>query len=168
MKHSLLKTLLWGSVLGIWGWGALGCVSRAQTKVIRIDSNARPSGKFMAPLENATILSRFGNRKNSFHTGVDLKNASGKIKAARKGTVSRVGTVRGYGKLIEITHPDGFISRYAHLKKYLVENGTPVKQGDVIAIMGQTGRASTPHLHFEILTPEKRFTDPCQYIQCRR
>lgn len=72
--------------------------------------------------------------------------------------------LRGYGNIVVIKHEDGFSSRYAHLKKFLVRKGQKVKALQPIGIVGRTGRASTAHLHFEILTPKARFLDPARYL----
>lgn len=72
----------------------------------------------------------------------------------------RAEVMHGYGKLVEIRHEDGFSTRYAHLRRFRVQKGQWVKAGQVIGEVGATGRATTAHLHFEILTPKYRFMDP--------
>ncbi len=63
-----------------------------------------------------------------------------------------------------MTHDDGFKTRYAHLKSFKVTLGQKVKAGQVIGIVGKTGRATTAHLHFEILTPKSRFLNPRPFL----
>lgn len=95
--------------------------------------------------------------------GVDLQKSrrgGDYVLATRSGKVIASKRMRGYGRLIAIHHDDGYVSRYAHLRQYLVKPGMRVEAGDKIGIVGQTGRASTPHLHFEILTPGGKFIDP--------
>jgi murein DD-endopeptidase MepM/ murein hydrolase activator NlpD len=70
----------------------------------------------------------------------------------------------GYGRLVEIRHNDGFTTRYAHLKKMDVKLHQKVHRGQAIGRVGQSGRATTPHLHFEILTPKFRFKNPKDFL----
>lgn len=125
------------------------------------------SGKFLSPVKKARVVSPFGKRKRRWHTGVDLKSrARGEktVRAARLGYVVSAGRRKGYGKMITIKHEDGAKTRYAHLKKILVRKGQAVQKGQKIGIIGKTGRATGPHLHFEILTPQGRFVNPTRYI----
>ncbi len=71
--------------------------------------------------------------------------------AVADGIVSHAGPDGGYGRLIEITHGNGYVTRYAHNAKLLVVPGQTVKRGDAIALMGSTGRSTGTHLHFEVL-----------------
>jgi murein DD-endopeptidase MepM/ murein hydrolase activator NlpD len=87
------------------------------------------------------------------HTGVDLAASTGEpVRATADGIVAAAGTNGGYGLLIELKHPDGLGTRYAHLSR--IEPGirprTIVRQGQVIGYVGMTGLATGPHLHFEI------------------
>lgn len=84
------------------------------------------------------------------HTGVDLKTkAKDKIYAVFDGEVVFSDKFSGYGYLVRIRHANGLETYYAHNSKNLVKVGQHVKAGQVIALVGQTGRATTPHLHFE-------------------
>jgi len=76
----------------------------------------------------------------------------------------RAETRSGYGRMVELVHDDGFSTRYAHLRRIDVKLGQRVRQGDRIGIVGSTGRATTAHLHFEVLTPGYRFVDPAIYL----
>jgi murein DD-endopeptidase MepM/ murein hydrolase activator NlpD len=127
-----------------------------------------PAEIFKRPLKGPiTILSRFGPRGKGHHTGIDLRVNRGKhdpVYASRDGRVVFLGRLSGYGKLISLQHSDGFYTRYAHLHYTDVKKGERVAQGQKIGAVGRTGRASTEHLHFEILTPKSRFLDPYSYL----
>jgi murein DD-endopeptidase MepM/ murein hydrolase activator NlpD len=101
--------------------------------------------------------SGFGNRKDpftggrAFHAGLDFAAASGTpVYSAGEGVVSFVGQRSGYGKVVEVTHGNGLVTRYAHLSGYLSEEGQVVNTGTPIAKVGSTGRSTGPHLHFEV------------------
>jgi murein DD-endopeptidase MepM/ murein hydrolase activator NlpD len=102
------------------------------------------------------------------HNGVDLRKSAGGgevVVAARAGTVELARRCRGYGLTVMIAHPDGSHTRYAHLKKLLVNKRQKVAAGQQIGIVGSTGNATGPHLHYEILTSLRRFVDPFPYLQ---
>ena len=102
------------------------------------------------PLSGAKVISPFGSRGGRRHTGVDLKTVNkDEIHAAFDGEVVFSGPFSGYGNLIRLRHDNGLETYYSHNSKNLVKVGEQVKAGQVIALTGQTGRASTPHLHFE-------------------
>lgn len=102
------------------------------------------------PLPDAKVISPYGKRGGRNHTGVDLKTkANDEIRAAFDGEVVFSGPYSGYGNLVRIRHDNGLETYYSHNSKNLVKAGEQVKAGQVIALTGQTGRASTPHLHFE-------------------
>ena len=102
------------------------------------------------PLPGAKVISPYGSRSGRRHTGVDLKTVNkDNILAAFDGEVVFSGPFSGYGNLIRIRHDNGLETYYSHNSKNLVKVGEQVKAGQVIALTGQTGRASTPHLHFE-------------------
>ena len=102
------------------------------------------------------VSSGFGLRADPLHgraanhRGVDLPGAPGTpVLAAATGVVRVAGRRGGYGELIELAHPDGSATRYAHLSRILVQPGEMVEQGQVIGRMGSTGRSTGNHLHFE-------------------
>lgn len=131
------------------------------------EPTAKPSAAFCMPLPGARILSPFGPRGKRYHTGIDLqvnRRGGDPVHASRAGLVTRAAVLQGYGKLVEIQHADGFSTRYAHLRKFQVKKGERVIENQVIGFVGQTGRATAPHLHFEILTPKYRFMDPKSLI----
>lgn len=111
------------------------------------------------PSRNKPYLSSgFGTRRDpfnrtqfEFHTGVDIACPYGsEALAARDGRVIFTGYEKGYGKLVVIEHEHGYRSYYGHLSRFLVKPGDTVKSGTVIALTGNTGRTTGPHLHFEV------------------
>lgn len=102
------------------------------------------------PLAGAKVISAYGRRGRRNHTGVDIKTRpNDNIKAAFDGVVIMSQTYSGYGKCIRIRHSNGLETLYSHNSKNLVKAGDVVKAGQVIALVGRTGRATTEHLHFE-------------------
>lgn len=117
----------------------------------------RASSGFTSPVDGARISSKFGYRihpirkTRRMHTGVDYAAPTGTpVKATADGTVVRAGVAGGYGNMVEVQHSDGTTSRYAHLHAFRTSVGQPVKQGQVIGLVGSTGMSTGPHLHFEI------------------
>lgn len=85
------------------------------------------------------------------HMGVDLAAPAGTpILAAARGTVASAGYEGGYGLSVEIDHGHGYMTRYGHSSRLLVREGQRVERGDVIALVGRTGLATSPHLHYEV------------------
>ena len=109
------------------------------------------------PLEKSTIISSsFGMRLSPFtgeheqHDGLDIPSQAGSpILATGDGKVSYAGYAPGYGNLVEIDHGQGYTTRYGHAQTLLVNTGDPVKQSQLIATIGSTGKSTGPHLHFE-------------------
>ena len=98
------------------------------------------------------------------HEGIDLHAPEGMpILATAKGVVSYVGWRTGYGNTVEVDHGFGYMTRYAHASKFLVERGQPVERGMAIAQVGQTGTATAEHVHYEIWVGG-RAMDPQYYI----
>ncbi len=99
-----------------------------------------------------------------FHQGLDLVAPIGtKVVAPADGIVTRVGQSGGFGNSIFVSHGYGIITRYGHLSAYNVKVGQRVKRGDVIGMVGSTGRSTGPHLHYELLV-HQRNVDPVKYI----
>ena len=112
---------------------------------------------FACPLTRERRTSSFGrridpfNKKFAFHRGIDLACAPGSsVYAARKGTVYFAGYSDGYGLLVIIDHENNYSTYYGHLKKILKKKGSIVKRGELIALSGNSGRSTGPHLHFEV------------------
>jgi murein DD-endopeptidase MepM/ murein hydrolase activator NlpD len=97
------------------------------------------------------IISPFGRRLRGWHAGMDIKADAGTpILAAAPGVVISSGQERAYGRIIRIEHDNGFVTLYAHNLENLVEAGDRVSAGTIIGTVGRSGRASAPHLHFEV------------------
>ncbi len=111
---------------------------------------------------NGVTTSRFGKRKDPFnkrkalHTGIDFRGKRGdKVYATADGTVIKAFNNGGYGKYISINHGNGYITNFAHLEAYLVKKGEQVKRGQLIGLVGNTGRSTGPHLHYEVYLNKK-------------
>jgi murein DD-endopeptidase MepM/ murein hydrolase activator NlpD len=125
------------------------------------DTLPKMEGQLLALVDGpAHISSHFGPRADPLghthrhHDGVDIAAPVGAaIRAAGSGVVTWVGPRGGYGNLVEITHTDGRRTRYAHASRIHVEKGQRIQGGEVIAEVGQSGRATGPHLHFEVRGP---------------
>lgn len=132
----------------------------------RQQQNAARAGAVVAGQQNAkietnhslfqwpvpgSVISEFGMRSGRRHDGVDITGKIGDpIHAAGSGQAVFVGTMRGYGNLILLRHDDDYFTAYAHNSKNLIKKDQNVKAGQLIAKLGQTGRATGPHLHFEV------------------
>ena len=126
-----------------------------------------PEGR---PVANGFISSYFGERadpfdgREAFHKGVDFAGVPGSnVTAVAAGIVTWAGERSGYGKLVEINHGDGFVTRYAHNERTLVNVGETVKRGEPVALMGSTGHSTGPHVHFEVLR-NGRQVDPLSFV----
>lgn len=109
------------------------------------------------PAAEWSISSGFGYRRDPFtgrgamHTGLDFRAGYGSpIHAAAKGRISFVGQRAGYGKVVEISHGNGLMTRYAHMSAFRARVGQKVAAGAVIGAIGSSGRSTGPHLHFEV------------------
>ncbi|MEH2206085.1 MAG: peptidoglycan DD-metalloendopeptidase family protein [Nostoc sp.] len=109
-----------------------------------------------------TLTSGYGWRWGRMHKGIDVANSTGTpVVASAEGTIQKAGWNNGgYGNLVEIRHPDGSTTRYAHNSKILVQPGQAVHQGETIALMGSTGHSTGPHTHFEIHPSGKGAVNP--------
>ncbi|MEW6269617.1 MAG: M23 family metallopeptidase [Thermodesulfobacteriota bacterium] len=113
---------------------------------------------------SGTISSSFGPRRNAHHDGIDIAAPEGTpIRAALDGVVVYVGSLRGYGKVVILSHEGGLTTVYAHNSKNLVKQGARVRRGGVIASVGRTGRTTGPNLHFEV-RKDNRARDPLAYL----
>lgn len=109
------------------------------------------------PADEGSISSGFGYRRDPFtgraamHGGLDFKAAHGSpIRAAAEGRVTFAGWKPGYGKVVEISHGSGMVTRYAHMSRWTAQVGNEVLAGEVIGAIGSTGRSTGAHLHFEV------------------
>jgi hypothetical protein len=130
------------------------------------------------PILNETVLtSKFGVRRDPFtkrpthHSGLDfIGGPMAPIVATGPGTVKFAGWGGAYGNMVEIDHGNGFITRYAHMKKLNVKRGQTVEKGDQVGGMGSTGRSTATHLHYEVhfdgrARDPKSFIKAGQYVQ---
>jgi murein DD-endopeptidase MepM/ murein hydrolase activator NlpD len=121
----------------------------------QIEDDLTPAGW---PVRKGWISSKYGERTDPFtgeraqHDGLDFVAARGSdVLSVANGVVVWAGKRNGYGNTIEIDHGNGYRTRYAHNESMLVEPGTQVSAGQLIAKLGSSGRTSTPHVHFEVL-----------------
>lgn len=128
----------------------------AVAKIVERGTKIPPT--YMKPLSGGRITSQFGPRKapkrgaSTYHKGVDYATPTGTaVMASAAGTVVKAGWGSGYGYVVYIQHSDGRQTRYGHLSKVLVSAGQTVSQGQKIALSGNTGVSTGPHLHFEML-----------------
>jgi murein DD-endopeptidase MepM/ murein hydrolase activator NlpD len=133
-----------------------------------LNERVHPQGR---PVKSGWLSSYFGKRTDPFtgkpanHTGIDFAGKYGaEIVAVADGVVSWSGDRYGYGTMIEINHGNGYSTRYAHNSKNLVSVGDEVKKGQVVALMGESGRATGPNLHFEVLQNGAR-VNPVKFIR---
>ncbi|MCR5501902.1 MAG: M23 family metallopeptidase [Lachnospiraceae bacterium] len=125
---------------------------------------------YIKPIYGGRLTSQFGPRKrptrgaSTYHKGVDWATPIGTtVMASSGGTVAKAGWGSGYGYVVYINHPDGRQTRYGHLSKVLVSAGQSVSQGQKIAVSGNTGVSTGPHLHFEILIGGSQ-VNPLKYM----
>lgn len=128
---------------------------QAIPKIVERGTKIPPT--YIKPISGGRLSSTFGRRSapvrgaSTYHQAVDWACPTGTaVFASSGGTVTKAGWGSGYGYVVYIRHGDGRETRYAHLSKVLVSPGQTVKQGQKIALSGNTGRSSGPHLHFEI------------------
>ena len=114
-----------------------------------------PSGR---AVEHGLLSSKYGKRidpftgKQEHHKGIDIAGKEGsRIMAVADGVVTWAGERTGYGKLVEIRHGNGYVTRYGHNKQPLVKAGDTVSKGDAVALMGSSGRSTGPHVHIEVI-----------------
>lgn len=127
-----------------------------------------PQGR---PVKSGWMSSYFGRRTDPFtgkpanHRGVDFAGKAGsEVVAVADGVVTWSSSRYGFGKLVEINHGNGYATRYAHNSENLVSVGQEVRKGQTVALMGDTGRATGPNLHFEVLRNGKR-VNPVTFIR---
>lgn len=135
---------------------------RSRTGGLWFDQQGRPlrSGFLRSPLLFSRITSRFGMRRHPIlgsmrqHQGTDYGASAGtSIRAIGDGVVIRANFNNGYGNVVEIRHPNGYVSRYAHMSRFGkgISRGVRVSREQIIGHVGSTGLSTAPHLHFEVL-----------------
>lgn len=144
-------------------------VMEAVPKIVERGTKIPPT--YIKPISGGRLSSGFGKRSapkkgaSTYHKGIDWATPTGTpVYASCGGTVAKAGWGSGYGYVVYINHEDGRQTRYGHLSKVLVSAGQSVKQGDRIALSGNTGVSTGPHLHFEILINGSQ-VNPLNYLQ---
>ena len=144
-------------------------VMEAVPKIVERGTKIPPT--YIKPISGGRLSSQFGKRPrptagaSTYHKGVDWATPTGTtVVASCGGTVIKAGWGSGYGYVVYIRHEDGRETRYAHLSKVLVSVGQTVVQGQKIALSGNTGVSSGPHVHFEILINGKQ-VNPLLYLE---
>lgn len=134
----------------------------------KLNDRVYPQGR---PVKSGWMSSYFGKRTDPFtgksanHRGVDFAGKSGnEVIAVADGVITWSSSRFGYGEMVEINHGNGYATRYAHNSKNLVSVGDEVRKGQTVALMGETGRATGPNLHFEVLK-EGRRVNPVKFIR---
>ena len=122
------------------------------------------------PVRKGAITSTFGYRTDpftghaAFHAGMDFSGVQGTdIYSVAAGVVSFSGVKSGYGNVIEVTHGNGYVTRYAHAQSLVARVGDMVAKDQLIAYMGSTGRSTGTHLHYEVIENGKQI-DPATYV----
>ena len=135
-----------------------------------IADNSNVAGR---PVKWGWLSSHYGKRvdpitgKDAWHSGVDFAGREdSEVIAVASGVVTYAGERSGYGHMVEISHANGYVTRYAHHKTLLVDTGDVVKKGETVGTMGSTGRSTGPHVHFEVLR-HGRTLDPAKYVAKR-
>ncbi len=133
----------------------------------QIENELTPAGW---PVRKGWISSGYGERNDPFtgeraqHRGLDFAGTRGsEVLSVASGVVVWAASRSGYGKMVEIDHGNGYQTRFAHNEKLSVKTGDRVTAGQVIALMGDTGRASAPHVHFEVLRDGARI-NPSKFV----
>jgi murein DD-endopeptidase MepM/ murein hydrolase activator NlpD len=139
-------------------------------QALREDQRLRDTTPSIRPLRGGWLSSRYGRRvdpftgRMAFHRGIDFSASIGTpIFATASGTVTRASRHGSLGNLVEIDHGNGFVSRYGHLNGFTVKKGDTVERGDIIGHLGNTGRSTGPHLHYEVVH-NGRSENPWLYI----
>jgi murein DD-endopeptidase MepM/ murein hydrolase activator NlpD len=137
-------------------------ITEAIPQIIQVGTQEPPT--FIKPITGGRFTSGFGKRWGRMHEGVDWACSVGTaVKASCNGTVISAGWSNGYGYCVTIQHSNGMQTRYGHLSKILVSSGDKVSQGDKIALSGNTGRSTGPHVHFEIIVNGSQ-VNPLNYL----
>jgi murein DD-endopeptidase MepM/ murein hydrolase activator NlpD len=136
----------------------------------QLGQEIHPEGR---PVNTGYISSGFGERVDpftggeEFHEGIDFAAPEGtRIRAVAAGIVTWAGPRGGYGNMVQIDHGNGYATRYGHAYKVLVHVGETVNRGDVLALVGDTGRSTGPHVHFEVLKNGHE-VNPARFVALR-
>ncbi|TYR34471.1 peptidoglycan DD-metalloendopeptidase family protein [Sphingobacterium phlebotomi] len=135
------------------------------------DLESKLDGLPLGRPHHGRVTSPYGYRRNPFtnrgremHQGVDLKGRTGDpVKATAKGRVTFAGWQGAYGYVVMVKHNNGYETRYAHLTRTRVKKGQAVETGDIVGLLGSTGRSTGPHLHYEVLLNNRKL-NPSKYF----
>lgn len=135
------------------------------------DTRTKASIPSRQPVENVSLSSNFGSRSDPFngqrrmHQGIDIPGPIGTpVYATADGVVRRAEWANGYGNLVEISHGNGLETRYGHLSKLIAQPNERVRRGQLIGLMGSTGRSTGSHLHYEVRIAGNA-VNPIPYIE---
>lgn len=132
-------------------------------KPARLVEVGKKDGVLAWPLKGV-LYARFGRKGKEPHDGIDLAAPAGTpVKTAAPGTVLFAGDQKGYGLIVIIEHDNGLVTLYAHNRDVRVKTNQRVREGQVVATVGDSGRTSGPHLHFEV-RKEGAPVDPLEYL----
>ena len=136
----------------------------------QLGQEIHPEGR---PVSSGYISSGFGERVDpftgsaEFHEGIDFAAPEGtRIRAVAAGIVTWAGPRGGYGNMVQIDHGNGYATRYGHAYRVLVHVGQTVNRGDVLALVGDSGRSTGPHVHFEVLKNGHE-VNPARFVALR-
>lgn len=141
--------------------------SHSNSSYVLNSANNNPYTLAIKPVRQGVITSDYGPRRmfgRSFHKGVDFGAPTGTpIYATGAGVVTYSGWMRGYGKLVQVDHGNGYVTRYAHASQLFVEVGEQVQANQRIAAVGSTGDSTGAHLHYEVMY-ENKHKNPATYL----
>lgn len=144
--------------------------SLGRLEAMRVLLDGMPIG---TPLDGYRISSGFGKRRDpingrkAMHYGIDLVGPyRSRLDATASGVVTKAGWMTGYGRIVEIQHDFGFKTRYAHLRRISVKRGQKVERGDEVGQLGNSGRSTGAHLHYEVWFEGKR-VNPYHYVKAK-
>ena len=142
-KAALLRFQRWAGI------DPIGIAGPRTLAALRLPPEACPVSLSL-PID-APATDGFGPRGSGFHTGIDYPAPIGTpVTAARDGVVEAAGWLPGYGRVVVLSHEQGVTTLYAHLSRILVDVGRPLTRGTTLGLVGQSGDATGPHLHFEV------------------
>ena len=158
---------------GLGEAGRRGALLSSRLKLVETKLSLQADQLALTPtiVPTAGVLTAgFGGRPDpftnhpEFHTGIDISTPAGnRVVAPASGTIVRVGWDKGYGQFVEIAHGYGVTTLFGHLQTARVAEGQRVKRGDLVALVGSTGRSTGPHLHYEVHAGGKP-VNPLDYV----
>jgi murein DD-endopeptidase MepM/ murein hydrolase activator NlpD len=158
---------------GLGEAGRRGALLSSRLKLVEKKLSLQADQLALTPtiVPSAGVLTAgFGSRPDPFtghpeyHPGIDISTPAGnRVVAPASGTIVRVGWDKGYGRFVEIAHGYGVTTLFGHLQTARVAEGQRVKRGDLVALVGSTGRSTGPHLHYEVRA-EGKPVNPLDYV----